>query len=48
MVRRREGRIGYHPVFPEREGPAARRISSQADVDDVIALLRINYDRMRS
>jgi hypothetical protein len=44
----RKGRIGYHPVFPEREGPAARRISSQADVDDVIALLRINYDRMTS
>lgn len=44
----REGRIGYHPVFPDREGPASRRISSQADVEDVIALLRMNYDRMRS
>jgi hypothetical protein len=32
-------------VFPDRDGPAARRIASEADVDDVIALLRINYDR---
>jgi len=39
-----EGRIGHHPVFPDREGPAARRIESAADVDDVIALMRINYD----
>ncbi len=44
----REHRIGYHPVFPGREGPAARRIASQADVEDVIALLRVNYERMRS
>ncbi|HEY3726494.1 MAG TPA: luciferase family protein [Solirubrobacteraceae bacterium] len=41
-----QGRIGYHPVFPGREGPAARRIESQADVQDVIELLRLNYDRM--
>jgi hypothetical protein len=41
-----QGRIGYHPVFPGREGPAARRIVSQADVQDVIELLRLNYDRM--
>jgi Family of unknown function (DUF5519) len=41
-----EGRIEEHPVFPGRIGPAARRIESQADVDDVIALLRLNYDRV--
>ena len=41
-----QGRIVHHPVFPERQGPAARRIDSDADVDDVIALLRLNYDRM--
>ena len=41
-----EGRIGYHPVFPGREGPAARRIDDEDDVRDVIALMRLNYDRM--
>jgi hypothetical protein len=40
-----EGRIVDHPVFPGRQGPAARRIESDADVDDVIALMRLNYDR---
>jgi hypothetical protein len=42
---RRGGRIVPHPVFPEARGPAARRIETAADVDDVIALLRLNYDR---
>ena len=42
---RAEGRITDHPVFPGRQGPAARRIESDADVEDVIALLRLNYDR---
>jgi hypothetical protein len=40
-----EGRITDHPVFPGKQGPAARRIDSEADVADVIALLRLNYDR---
>jgi hypothetical protein len=40
-----EGRITDHPVFPGRIGPAARRIESDADVEDVIALLRLNYER---
>jgi len=40
-----QGRIVPHPVFPEREGPAARRIEDEADVADVIALMRLNYDR---
>jgi hypothetical protein len=40
------GRITEHPVFPGRIGPAARRIVGQADVDDVIALMRLNYDRV--
>jgi Family of unknown function (DUF5519) len=39
------GRIVHHPVFPEREGPAARRIESDADLSDVIALMRLNYER---
>lgn len=40
-----QGRIDYHPVFPGKEGPAARRIENEDDVRDVIALLRLNYDR---
>jgi hypothetical protein len=40
-----QGRIGYHPVFPEKVGPAARRIENEGDVRDVIELLRLNYDR---
>ena len=41
-----EGRIVHHPVFPGKAGPAARRIEDEADVRDVIALLRLNYDRI--
>ena len=41
-----QGRITDHPVFPGRVGPAARRIESQDDVEDVIALMRLNYDRI--
>jgi hypothetical protein len=41
-----QGRIVHHPVFPGREGPAARRIENEADVDDVIELMRLNYDRV--
>jgi hypothetical protein len=43
---RAQGRIVDHPVFPGREGPAARRIASDADVQDALALLRLNYDRI--
>jgi hypothetical protein len=39
------GRIDYHPVFPGKPGYAARMIESDDDVRDVIALLRLNYDR---
>jgi hypothetical protein len=42
---REEGRIVDHPVFPGKVGPAARRIEDEADARDVIALLRLNYDR---
>ena len=41
-----ERRIVHHPVFPGRQGPAARRIEDEADVRDVIALLRLNYERI--
>jgi hypothetical protein len=43
-----QGRITPHPVFPGRHGPAARRIEGDADVDDVIALMRINYDDVKA
>jgi hypothetical protein len=41
-----QGRIVDHPVFPGRQGPAARAIRSEADIADVIELLRLNYDRV--
>jgi hypothetical protein len=43
---RAAGRVGPHPVFPDSVGMAARSIDDEADVDDVIALLRLNYDRV--
>jgi Family of unknown function (DUF5519) len=39
-------RIDYHPVFPGRPGFGSRAIETDADVRDVIALLRLNYDRV--
>jgi len=39
-------RIEPHPVFPNAEGPAARRINNDDDVADVIRLMRLNYDRI--
>jgi hypothetical protein len=41
-----QGRVVHHPVFHGKAGPAARRIEDEADVRDVIQLLRINYDRV--
>jgi hypothetical protein len=41
-----EGRIVEHPVFPGREGPAARRIETEDDVREVIELMRLNYDHV--
>ena len=43
---RAQGQIVDHPVFPGRQGPAARSIKDEADVRDVIELLRLNYDRV--
>ena len=39
-------RIDYHPVFPGRPGFGARRIETDNDVSDVVALIRLNYDRV--
>jgi Family of unknown function (DUF5519) len=41
-----QGRVVDHPVFPGSPGPAARRIDDEADIQDVIELLRLNYDRV--
>src|SRR5262245_51132282 len=41
-----QGRIEDHPVFPGKPGLGARRIESESDVEDVIALLRLNYERL--
>jgi luciferase-like monooxygenase len=43
-----QGRITEHPVFPGKRGPAARAIRDDGDVRDVIALLRLNYERAAS
>jgi hypothetical protein len=46
MRLRAEDRIVDHPVFPGKPGIGAQRIESDADVDEVIALMRLNYDRI--
>jgi Family of unknown function (DUF5519) len=43
---REEGRVGPHPVAPDKTSWAARRIATDDDVRDVIALIRLNYDRV--
>ena len=40
------GRIGYHQEFPGKPGFGARSIESDEDFEDVLALLREQYDRM--
>ena len=41
-----QGRIVDHPVFPGKIGLGARRIEDETDVQDVIRMLRLNYDRL--
>ncbi len=43
---REQGRIAAHPFFPMSQGPAARDIENDDDVRDVIALMRLNYERI--
>jgi luciferase-like monooxygenase len=43
---RDEGRVGPHPVNPHSTKMAARPIETEADVRDVIDLMRLNYDRV--
>ena len=42
---REQGRIGPHPAFPEKVAWGARRVETEHDIRDVIALIRLNYDR---
>ncbi len=43
---REQGRVGPHPVNPHSTKMAARAIESERDVDEVIALMRLNYERV--
>jgi hypothetical protein len=43
---RAQGRVGPHPVNPHSTKMAARPIETEADVRDVIDLMRLNYDRI--
>jgi hypothetical protein len=43
---RDRGKVSDHPVFPGKDGMAARGIETREDVDEVIELMRINYDRI--
>jgi pyridoxamine 5'-phosphate oxidase family protein len=43
---REEGRVGPHPVNPHSTKMAARPIDGEADVRDVIELMRLNYERV--
>jgi len=40
------GRIEPHPIFVDLVGPAARRIEAGSDIEAVIDLLRLNYERL--
>jgi hypothetical protein len=43
---REQGRVGPHPVNRHSTKMAARQIQSEADIDEVIARMRLNYDRV--
>jgi hypothetical protein len=43
---REQGRVVDHPVFPGKNAMAARGIETDEDVEDVIELMRINYERI--
>ena len=40
------GRVEHHPVFPDKAGPASRRVETDSDVRDVIELFRLAYERL--
>ncbi len=43
---RAQGRVGPHPVNRHSPKLASRAIEDEADVREVIALMRLNYDRV--
>jgi Family of unknown function (DUF5519) len=43
---RAEGRVGPHPVNPHSTKMAARALETDGDIEDAIALMRLNYDRV--
>ncbi len=43
---REQGRVVPHPVAPHKTAWGARRIENDEDVRDVIAIMRLNYDRV--
>jgi hypothetical protein len=43
---RAQGRVGPHPVNRHSTKMAARQIDDEEDLRDVIALMRLNYDRV--
>jgi hypothetical protein len=43
---RAAGRIGPHPVAPDKPAWGARPLETDEDVADVIAMMRMNYDRV--
>ena len=45
---REQGRVGPHPVNRHSPKLAARGIATDDDVRDVIALMRLNYERLPS
>lgn len=42
---REQGRVTKHPIT-DSPGLAARRIEDPADVEEVVALMRLNYERL--
>jgi Luciferase len=41
-----KGQLDYHPVFPGKAGLGARSLETESDVREVIAMLRLNYERV--
>src|SRR4051812_47599784 len=43
---RAQGRVGPHPVAPDKPAWGACKLETDDDVDDVIAMMRMNYERV--
>lgn len=41
-----QGRVGPHPVAPHKKAWGARALETDDDIRDVIAMMRMNYDRV--